>query len=115
MHEYSIVMSLMEQITQLAKDNNATDIIRVDIKVGVLSGVEPQLLQTAFDTFKLGTICNNAELNLQQQALVIKCRQCNQQTELTQRNIVCPHCLSYKTQVIDGEDMMLMQLEMNSI
>ncbi|MCL1065610.1 hydrogenase maturation nickel metallochaperone HypA [Shewanella olleyana] len=114
MHEYSIVMSLMEQIEQLAQDNNANEIIRVDIKVGVLSGVEPHLLQNAFDTFKLNTVCHDAQLNMQLQPLVIECRQCHHKTELTERNVICPHCKSYDTRVIDGEDMMLMQLEMNA-
>ena len=29
-------------------------------KIGVLSGVEPDLLQTAFDTFKEQTVCHDA-------------------------------------------------------
>ncbi|MDO6618348.1 MULTISPECIES: hydrogenase maturation nickel metallochaperone HypA [unclassified Shewanella] len=114
MHEYSIVMSLLEQIEQLAAQNQANEIIRVQIKVGVLSGVEPRLLATAFETFKLEGICHNAMLDMNIQALIIHCRQCDTQSELTERNIVCPRCLSTNTQVIDGEQMMLMQLEMNT-
>ncbi|MCC4831766.1 hydrogenase maturation nickel metallochaperone HypA [Shewanella sp. 10N.286.51.B7] len=114
MHEYSIVMSLMEQIEQLAKDNQATSIVRVDIKVGVLSGVEPDLLQRAFDTFKLETICKSALLNIKLQPLIIKCRQCDKETTLEQRNVICPLCMSHNTQVVEGEEMMLMQLEMNT-
>ncbi|GIU53051.1 MULTISPECIES: hydrogenase maturation nickel metallochaperone HypA [Shewanella] len=114
MHEYSIVMSLMEQIEQLARDNNATEIVRVDIKVGVLSGVEPHLLQNAFDTFKLETVCHQAVLNMQLQPLVIECRHCQVRSQLTERNVICPNCKSHDTRVIDGEDMMLMQLEMNA-
>ncbi|WP_144208021.1 hydrogenase maturation nickel metallochaperone HypA [Shewanella donghaensis] len=114
MHEYSIVTSLIEQIEQLARDNNANEIIKVKIKVGVLSGVEPQLLATAFETFKLDGICHNAELDMNIQPLVIHCRHCDTETELTERNIVCPTCHGTDTHVMDGEQMMLMQLEMNT-
>lgn len=48
MHEYSIVGALIEQCEQHARDNNADKVTRVAIKVGILSGVEPALLETAF-------------------------------------------------------------------
>ena len=57
MHEYSIVQSLLESGEEHAKQNEAKEVTQVIIKVGVLSGVEPDLLQTAFDTFKEKTIC----------------------------------------------------------
>lgn len=53
MHEYSIVGALFEQCEQHAVANDVTKVTRVAIKVGILSGVEPALLETAFQTFKL--------------------------------------------------------------
>ena len=112
MHEYSIVTALIEQCEQLALDNNAQAITRVEIKLGILSGVEPSLLNTAFDTFKLEGICSNADLIMHIQPLVIACNNCGQQTEHKQRNVICSHCESNNTRVLDGEDMILMQLEL---
>ena len=60
MHEYSIVQSLLESCEEHARTNNAKEVTKVIIKIGVLSGVEPDLLQTAFDTFKEKTVCHNA-------------------------------------------------------
>ena len=59
MHEYSIVQSLLESCEQHARENEAKEVTKVVVKIGVLSGVEPDLLQTAFDTFKEKTICHN--------------------------------------------------------
>lgn len=115
MHEYSIVTALIEQCEQLAANNNATAITRVEIKLGILSGVEPSLLATAFDTFKLEGICRDADLVMQLQDLVIACNNCGKQTEHKQRNVLCGHCMSSNTQVLDGEDMMLMQLELEQL
>ena len=64
MHEYSIVQSLLESCEQHARQNEAKEVTKVVVKIGVLSGVEPDLLQTAFDTFKEQTICHNAEFVL---------------------------------------------------
>lgn len=112
MHEYSIVSALIEQCEQLAAENKANRITRVSIKVGVMSGVEPALLETAFATFKEDGICKGATLDMQIQPLVIRCLECQQESELKERSIICPQCNSNHTKVIDGEDMMLMQLEM---
>lgn len=52
MHEYSIVQSLMDSCEMHCANNSATKVIKVYIQIGEFSGVEPRLLQTAFDAFK---------------------------------------------------------------
>jgi len=64
MHEYSVVQALLNQCEEVAAQNEATKVMKVIVKIGVLSGVEPHLLQVAFDTFKEKTICDEAELIL---------------------------------------------------
>ncbi len=111
MHEYSIVSSLIDECESHATANGATRITRVAIKVGVLSGVEPDLLKTAFDTFKQEGICRDATLEMTIQPLVISCLECGMESEPDGRNVVCPQCKAF-TPVLDGEDLMLMQLEL---
>ncbi|MGI2261018.1 hydrogenase/urease nickel incorporation protein HypA [Shewanella sp. GXUN23E] len=112
MHEYSIVSSLIEQCQQHVQENAAKGVARVVVKVGELSGVEPALLQTAFDTFKEEGVCRGAELELQLQPLTLHCTDCNQVATPGNRTVVCPHCGSFNTRVTDGEDLYLMQLEL---
>lgn len=61
MHEYSIVQALLDQCEHYAKENHAETITKIVIKIGQFSGVEPYLLETAFDAFKEMTICSQAE------------------------------------------------------
>ena len=112
MHEMSIVQALVEQCEDLAKANEATQITKVSIKVGVMSGVEPDLLQTAFDTFKEGTICSKAILDIKIQVLKVFCPMCNEEFALDQGSYDCPKCHSFEVSLTEGKDMMLMQLEM---
>jgi len=56
MHEFSIVQSLLNLIENYARENNASSVSKVVVQIGVLSGVEPHLLEIAFNTFKEGTI-----------------------------------------------------------
>jgi hydrogenase nickel incorporation protein HypA/HybF len=113
MHEFSIVNALLDLCEKNAIANNATKITKVEIKIGKLSGVEPCLLQTAFDTFKEETICDGAELVVHVQDLVVYCNICNDEYTLVKNEFECPTCKGTDMSVIDGEEMMLMRLEMD--
>ncbi len=111
MHEYSIVISLLDLCEKNAKENNATKITKVEVKIGKLSGVEPHLLQISFDTFKEKTICDGAEFCIHVQELVVKCHDCGEESSLKNNVFACPKCEG-EVEVIDGEEMYLMRLEM---
>jgi hydrogenase nickel incorporation protein HypA/HybF len=112
MHEYSIVQSLLDQCEENAKANDSTKVTKVVVKIGVMSGVEPDLLQIAFDTFKEGTMCEACEYIQNIQPIVIRCHKCNTESTLDKNEYSCPKCQSIELDVIDGEDLMLMQLEL---
>jgi hydrogenase nickel incorporation protein HypA/HybF len=111
MHEFSIVQDLLHMCEKNAAENNATKITKVEVKIGKLSGVEPHLLQTAFDTFKEKTICHDAIFQIHLQDLVVRCTECGEESTLEQNTFACPKCEG-AVEVLDGEDMYLMRLEM---
>ena len=112
MHEYSIVQALLEQCESHAKANNSTKITKVVTKIGKLSGVEPHLLETAFETFKEKTVCESAEFVMHLQDLKLHCNACQKESEQYEARYQCIHCQSTDVSVVDGEDMYLMTLEM---
>lgn len=112
MHEYSIVQSLIESCETHAKENNASRVTKVVVKIGVMSGVEPHLLEEAFAVFKEGSICSECEFVMNVQKVKIECAECQSVSELEKNEYVCPTCGTANVKVIDGEEMFLMQLEM---
>ena len=112
MHEYSIVGALIEQIESVAKQNAASKVTKVFVKIGVMSGVEAHLFEVAFETFKEGSVCDGAELVVQSGGLVIECNSCGSQCKLDAPHYLCSECGATDVRVIDGEDMYLMSLEM---
>jgi len=112
MHEYSIVQALLEQCEAHAKANDSTKVTKVVTKIGKLSGVEPYLLQTAFDTFKEKTVCDEAEFIMDLQDLKLHCNVCQKESEQSEVRYLCAHCQSTDVSVMDGEEMYLMTLEM---
>jgi hydrogenase nickel insertion protein HypA len=112
MHEYSIVQALLNQCEDTARKHGATRITKVVCKIGRLSGVETHLLKTAYDTFKEGTMCHDAELEIIDQKLKLECRECGYVFETEEVRYFCIRCESLSVKVLDGEDMILMSLEM---
>ena len=112
MHEYSVVQALLEQIEDVAEQNEATKVTKIIVKIGVMSGIEAHLLEIAFNTFKEKTICDGAEFVMNIQPLKIRCNSCQKESELEKIHYCCQSCESTDVEVIDGEDMFLMSLEM---
>ena len=64
MHELSIVQSLVALCEKNAAVGGAKEVVRIEVRIGRLSGIEPHYLQSAFEVYKAGTICENAELDI---------------------------------------------------
>lgn len=112
MHEYSIVQALLEQCEHYAEQNEATQITKVVVKIGRLSGVEPHLLEIAFNTFKEKTVCDGAEFVMNIQPVSIRCSTCGTETELDELHYKCPACDGLDVAITGGDEMLLMSLEM---
>jgi hydrogenase nickel insertion protein HypA len=112
MHEYSIVQALLNQCEELAAQNDATTVTKVITKIGVMSGIETHLLETAFETFKEGTLCSGAEFVIHKQKLKLLCNECKEEFEVDKVEYYCIYCKSLNVKVLDGEEMYLMSLEM---
>lgn len=112
MHEFSVVQSLLALIEDYAKENSASSVTRVIVRIGVLSGIEPHLLRLAFDTFKEGTVAHEAELVMSVEKLRIRCLDCGGESEKEEINAICSICGSLNTEITGGQDMLLESLEM---
>lgn len=64
MHEYSIVRELLDRVEEEARDREATAVCTVRVRVGELSGVEIELLESAFELARTGTLCQAADLHV---------------------------------------------------
>lgn len=66
MHEYSIVQAMFDQIEPRARERHAIAVKRVVVRIGAGAGVDVALLKTAYDTFRVKTICEGAPLDVEE-------------------------------------------------
>jgi len=76
MHEYSLVEALISRVEAEAKRRQAVAIHGLTVRLGELAGVDPELFQTAYDTFRAGTGCAGAALTVKRVAASWSCPKC---------------------------------------
>ena len=113
MHELSLCDDLLGQVKTIATQNNAQSVESITVQIGALSGVEPILLESAFDLIKVGTIAEQAKLILQTSAVTVFCRVCGAESEVTVNNLLCNACKSNETEVIKGDELILASVALN--
>lgn len=108
MHEFSVAKSLINIVEDTVAINGGGKVYKVVVKIGKLSGVEPYLLQTAFDFLRQESDhLKDAVLVINIQEIVCKCRDCGAEFVASDFDVVCKVCGSYNTDVVDGKDMIL--------
>ena len=80
MHELSLVAELFVLLEEKAREEKASRINRISLSLGRLSGVVPELLESAFDSYKKGTLASDAELRIDVVPLKVHCRACGKET-----------------------------------
>ena len=108
MHELSVVQSMMKIVENFAKNKEVTKIV---VKIGKMSGIEPYFLKESFDFFKENTICKNAEMEIIETDIKIKCFECGKENKIKGFDFHCPECGSEKTKIIEGEEMHIEYIE----
>jgi hydrogenase nickel incorporation protein HypA/HybF len=110
MHEYSIVQALLERVTLEARRRGARSVHRLTVTVGELSGVETALFATAYDTFRQGTLCAEAPLEIRTVSARWECPAC---ARAMPRGAVlcCPRC-GKAARLAQGDEIVLETVEL---
>jgi hydrogenase nickel incorporation protein HypA/HybF len=116
MHEASMGQELADIVCrhlESAQWNPALErIASVNVRVGVMSGVEPQALQSAFQAAAVGTVIQGASLQIDSADLVVWCSACQQEQVLHDiRRLACPICSTPTPKVLRGKELEVASIE----
>ena len=102
MHEYSLVEALITRVEAEVRRRGALKVHGLSVRLGELAGVDPGLFQTAYDTFRAGTVCAEAPLTLRQVPASWSCPRCRAAIPRGQP-LQCPACAG-PARLDDGGD-----------
>ena len=108
MHELGIVMNVLEQVDSVAAESGADKVMKVTMEVGEVSSIVPDLFIDAFNWAKQKTDhLKEAELEM----IIIEgrtyCQTCGETYKTTEHGKKCPHCGSFETYLITGDQVII--------
>ncbi|MBY8982471.1 MAG: hydrogenase maturation nickel metallochaperone HypA [Candidatus Lokiarchaeota archaeon] len=114
MHEFAFALDIFEITEKTAKKYNAKKVTTIFLEIGELTLIVPELLKESFKIITKGSIVDGAKLNIQILPGQIKCRNCNntsnviitKESKLTGLQLFkCEKCESINTEIIEGKKM----------
>jgi len=119
MHEYSIVQSLVDSVEKAVcgpalagrpAEAGPHTVHRIEVKIGDLSGVDCELLATAFEVFRAGTICEHATMTIDRTPARWACPKCGE--EIPQGAALrCMKCQE-PARLTSGDEIILQRIEL---
>lgn len=111
MHEYSVVRALLDRVESEARARGATAVHAIAVRIGELSGVEKELLVSAYELVR-GTspLVDGAPLTIDYVPARWACRGCARGLEKGAL-LRCPDC-GQPARLVEGDEILLDRIEL---
>ena len=115
MHELGIVMNVVKEVEQVAKENDVKKVLKVTMEIGEVSSIVPELFTDCFEWAKKRTeYLKEAELELIILQAISYCRSCKKTYETTRYAKECPYCKSGDTYLVTGNEITIKDLKVET-
>lgn len=114
MHELAICQGMLAQVATIAAQHHAVAVAAIHLRIGPLSGVEPQLLNQAFPLASAGTVAAGARLVVEALPVVVRCRRCGAESEAPPNRLLCAECGDWNTELMKGDELLLASVELTT-
>ena len=111
MHELAITEGIMDAAIPKAKEAGAKRILEIRLKIGELSGVMPECIETYFNIVSAGTIAEGAKIVSETIKVGINCPDCGYDGDADRKKIRCPKCGGINFKIVRGREYFVDSLE----
>lgn len=112
MHELGIVMQVIDQVEKVAAESDVTKVLKLNMEVGEVSSVVPELFTDCFDWAKKKTkYMQETQLEMVILEGISYCQDCKQTYKTTAYAKQCPHCGSFRTYLVTGNEVNIKDIE----
>lgn len=110
MHEIGICQGIFNTLEAELTEGQLGKLREIHLKVGILSGVEPQFLQHAFQFMAAEGPFEQASLKIQLVDVRAACSNCADTFVVEKYRFVCPHCGQPCSEVLEGKELEIHKL-----
>jgi len=109
-HEYGIASSLLRMAEAHVRKHDAARVVRLEVRIGELSGVEVPLLETAWSLVRERSVCAGVDLDVRRVPARWACPRCEAPLPPGAR-LSCPAC-GVPAKLTAGGELFLDRIEM---
>ena len=113
MHELSIALSILDVAQEEAERRGNARIAAIHLKMGAMSGVVPDALQSAYELAREQTAFEACRLVIEELPVIIHCAQCQAQRPVQSLQwFCCAECDTPASEVVQGRELEVWGLEL---
>lgn len=110
MHELGIAMRIAEITAEVAKREGVRKVTEVNVDIGALAGIVPDLLESSFEMATKDTWLEKTRLNIHLIPVTAMCLMCKQQFAPDGFLTVCPGCNAFECEIVKGKELSVRSL-----
>ena len=114
MHELSLIASVFDVLEEQAREHGAARVTRVVLRIGVMSGVVPDLLESAFEIYKRGTLAESAQLEIVRVPVRVRCPDCGGESMREDSDFSCTACGSRRVEIVEGRELIVETIDLEA-
>jgi hydrogenase nickel incorporation protein HypA/HybF len=111
MHERSLAQALIQQIDDELQTRRLCRLREVHLEIGEFAGVEPLLLESAFEELAANHWPAVVRLQWKSVPLTARCQNCVLEFRVERFRFVCPVCGHRQVDILAGEELKLVSLQ----
>jgi hydrogenase nickel incorporation protein HypA/HybF len=112
MHELGIAGAVLEAVRAQAALRPASRVRRIGLRVGALSGVNPDALSFCIEALVRDTDLADVALEIETPPRTHRCAGCDTTFEVSNYQFECPECGSFQPACVGGTELELAFLEL---
>lgn len=112
MHELGIAAAILEKVEAEARRRPGARFTRVGVRVGEISGVDPDALSFGFECLVKDTTFDDLALEIESCPRVQRCSHCANDFPAADSMTACPKCGAADTTCIGGEELDIAFIEL---
>jgi hydrogenase nickel incorporation protein HypA/HybF len=112
MHEMSIATSVLEAVEAEAERHGGGRVLKIGLRIGEWSGVDPEALRFCFDALVAGRETTAPALEIDFRPRQNRCPSCGTVFALKDFEIQCPECRAEVTEPVSGNELEVAYIEL---
>jgi len=115
MHELSIALTIIDVAAEQAAQRSAARVHAVHLRLGALSGVVREALESAFVLARQGSPLADARLSIEDCPVLLHCAACDRQRPaVAAHDLRCAECGAPSGELVGGRELEIFALEIET-